>query len=184
MVERKFDDIIRIYDLQSLDDRYFLTKEIEKGFWRKRKIPVPDKDNLTHARVSLTNKILQGTGEILGKELRLAGIEKDKIAEVIAQLPQQLKNINFQEDVEGEQLMKESLFSTTIIPRFHRGDLKFAIVNGSNYSVGDINYSLGIIRSAPYHGTHLDGIGGIELRIFGDAIKTPEQFNALIQKSY
>jgi hypothetical protein len=178
MTKRKFDDIRRIYDLDLLDNSYFPTKEIEKGFWKwKKRVPVLDRSNLTHARVSLTNRILQETGKILGRELRLAGIEKDKIAEVIAQLPQKLKDINYQ-GIEGEQIMEGNAFQTITRPKFYRGDLEFVIVNGSNHSIGDINYSIGIRRAA-YYGTYLDSAGGVELRIFGKAIKTPEQFNAL-----
>lgn len=178
MAERKFDDIRRVYDLDRLDNSYFPTKEVKKGFWKwRRTVPIVDKANLTHARVSLTDRILQETGEVLGKELELAGIEKDKIPEIIAQLPNKLEDINYQE-IEGEQVMEGNIFQTVKRPRFYRGNLGFAIVNGSNQSVGSINYSIGIRRSA-YSGTYLDRGGGVELTIFGEAIENPEQFNEL-----
>jgi hypothetical protein len=145
----KYDNIRRLYDLQCLADRYF--PQVKKGIFFKKM--VPDRGNLLHARVVLTNDVLDAVGKTLDTKVELADINTKSLPEALREISRNLGN----------------------------GKVELAMVDEDKNAIGSINYSPGITRTA-YIGTFFDVEGGMEVAVFGNAIKSPEQFNALQRK--
>tara|TARA_Y100000310_G_scaffold337938_1_gene426272 strand:+ start:6002 stop:6460 length:459 start_codon:yes stop_codon:yes gene_type:complete len=114
MAEQEYKDVVKKYDIWELNHSYFPNKDVERGFWFWRHIEsVPDRGNYTHARVCLTNHVLDSVGKALERDVKLAGISREDLLKVL-------------EKFEG---------------KFDEGKVELSMVNGKDNLIGLIDYS-------------------------------------------
>ena len=149
---KQFDNLRRTYEFREADFPNVVEKQFL--FWTRR-VVTRDKSELirttTRQRVDITQGILKTLEEVLGRKVRMAGIQGKDLPAVLAFSDMDLRRDNY---------------------------IDFGLVDNESASVGSLGYSIPHWEAGCYSGSYLVN-GGVDLHVLGSAIKDETQYNNL-----